>query len=84
MQSEAPFVEIAARERSRGAALDEVLLLLREAGATQITCCKVLVSVYGLSLGEAKKAVDRSAVWEDRRIANEIVRDAARRQLESE
>ncbi|MEU8000744.1 hypothetical protein AB0B66_06215 [Catellatospora sp. NPDC049111] len=57
-----------------GASLDDVITFLRDEGFGQIDSMKLLTHTAGLSLAEAKQAIDASPAWQDRRESNEALR----------
>jgi hypothetical protein len=74
-----------ARElRARGQSVEEVLRQLRDRGASMGDCVRILRQVEGVSLGEAKRIVDESEAWADRRLVNQRLRKAAARALETD
>jgi hypothetical protein len=66
---------VAIEATARGGSTDEVLGLLREAGANPVHSMKVLCDTTGLGLGEAKKVVWRSPVWADQLRGHERLED---------
>jgi hypothetical protein len=73
------LLALARAGRPIGGRIDDVLQDLGKAGASQVDGIKVLVEIEGIGLGEAKKVVDASPVWADRREANRRARAAALR-----
>jgi hypothetical protein len=62
---------IAGEAERRGGTTDEMLALLREAGASPVASMKVLSDLRGIEVGEAKQIVWGSPVWVDLRLAQE-------------
>ena len=69
--------------RAKGASIDEALAALREYGANVVDSLKAVRDAESISLGDAKKLIDASPVWEDFRLLNEQLRDAGEEALES-
>ncbi|MEU8076764.1 hypothetical protein AB0B31_15075 [Catellatospora citrea] len=59
---------------TEGAPLDDVIAYLRSEGFGQIDSMKLLMHSAGLSLAEAKHAIDASPAWQDRRESNDALR----------
>jgi ribosomal protein L7/L12 len=53
------------------------LRALRDRGARQVESIKAVCELGGVSLGEAKKIVHFSPVWDDMRSANEALHESA-------
>jgi 3-deoxy-D-manno-octulosonic-acid transferase len=78
-----PEIEMQARQlKDEGAGTDAVLRFLREKGCGKIDCVKILRSIYGLGLAQAKNIVDSSDVWKDRLGLDSAVHEALFRELE--
>ncbi len=54
-----------------GASLDDVVVFLRDQGASKIDCIIVIRGVYGMGIKEAKRAVHFSSAWSDVRQRDE-------------
>lgn len=69
--------EIACAEKllASGKSVDDMLVVMRTMGCSQIDCLKIVMRAVGLSLRESKVIVDRSAAWSDKFDANEFIRD---------
>lgn len=66
-----------------GAALESVLLELRQRGADKIDSIKIVKSIMHVSMAQAKSLVDRSETWSDRYANDLALHVAARRAAES-
>ena len=71
------LMDFARTLRARGETLDSILSSLRERSATELESIKVLCSLEGLTLGQAKDAVHNSDAWADRRPMNQRLQQAA-------
>jgi hypothetical protein len=71
----------AARMRLEGVPLEQVLGDLRREGASIVDSIKIVRLVESIQLGQAKKIIDQSDVWADRRDINRKIRLAAERVL---
>jgi hypothetical protein len=71
------FQELALQLRREGHGLDDVLGRLRADGADVSESLKVIRSIEGVSLGQAKEIVDASTTWADRFSSNDEMRAVA-------
>ena len=78
------MIAFSAQRRSAGDSIEQVLAMLRERGATIADSLKVVRSVEGIQLGQAKEVVDTSKTWADLREPTQDIRSAALEALESE
>lgn len=58
----------------QGVPLNDVIAILRAESLGQIDSIRVLMQAADLNLAEAKKLIDTSPAWQDRRAANEALR----------
>ena len=78
------MIELSTQRRRAGDSVEQMLALLREQGATISDSLKVVRSVEGIRLGQAKEIVDTSKTWADFHEPSEKVRSIALQALESE
>ncbi|WP_144126111.1 hypothetical protein [Catellatospora sichuanensis] len=57
-----------------GIPLNDVIAFLRAEGFNEIGSIRVLMHAADLNLAEGKQAIDMSPAWQDRREANEALR----------
>jgi hypothetical protein len=74
--------QLALEMSSRRQPIDAMLQALRAAGASQMDTVKILREIEGLTLGQAKLAVDESETWQDLQASNEQLRDIAEESLD--
>jgi len=67
-------VEVAQAMKVQGAETETILARLRASGATIFDSLKVIRQIENINLAEAKRIVDDSATWADRREGNERLR----------
>lgn len=75
---------LARKKKREGEVLENIILALRERGATQAESLMVIREIENISLGEAKIAVSKSSAWSDRLEANEAVRTVAESVLDED
>jgi len=75
---------IASEALERGLSTDEILAVLRAAGATPLPSMKVLRNTTGIGLGEAKRLVWLSPVWADELPAHVRLEDELLAALDAE
>ena len=61
----------------RGRSVEEILVSLRDEGASAMESIKAMRELLGISLGEAKDLVHHSHAWSDLRGLHEAVHDKA-------
>lgn len=76
MNDRRSLIDLAERGRGKGWTREELLLGLREAGASQADCVLVIMKLDGPGLGEAAAVIDNSEAWADMRGVNIAVREA--------
>jgi hypothetical protein len=54
---------------------EKVIHIVKNKGAYQITCTKILRELFGLSLTEADRIVQQSIHWKSHRDANESLKN---------
>jgi hypothetical protein len=69
------------RLASAGADEETILVFLRDRRFNKIDSIKVMRSLYGLSMPDAKNLVDHSAAWSDRFYSDMQLRETALRVL---
>lgn len=77
------YVEILRGALQRGDSQDASLAILRQQGATIIESIKAVRKVNSVDLGEAKRIVACSPVWDDHREPHRLLVDEILADLES-
>jgi 3-deoxy-D-manno-octulosonic-acid transferase len=78
-----PAIELEARRlKHDGADTETILCFLREKGCGKIDSIKILRSVYGLGLADAKGIVDSSKIWQDHLGSDAALHERLWRELE--
>ncbi len=77
MPSIRPYLKPAKQMRKKGHSVEEVILELRQRGASMGESRVVIARVFDLGLSDAKAAVINSNAWSDQRGQIEALHDAA-------
>jgi ribosomal protein L7/L12 len=77
-------VKLAQTMKGQGAETETILSRLRASGATIIESLKVIRQIENINLTEAKRIVDSSATWADKRDGNERIRRMLIKALDEE
>jgi len=77
-------MELAQTMKGQGAETEAILARLRASGATIIDSLKVTRQIENVNLTEAKRIVDNSATWADKREGNKRIRRMLIRALDEE
>ncbi len=65
-----------------GKSIEAILVDLRADGLSVIDCIRIVMALQGCSAGEAKRTVQHSTAWADRREADEAFQEDLIRALE--
>jgi len=71
-----PYQDLLAQHKPISGNYDQLIALLKERGATQMECVKVLVYGFQLVLREADSLVLNAPAWKDRFANNMHLREA--------